>query len=236
MRVTRTGPMGMPDPPILMRRASSFSISKWNSASRSASSSVKTLLVPSLSAALSVVAVEWLCAISGAPGGVATPTAGVESPVPPPSFCFCGDRECERECEWVIRNSECVVPEEPGGWTAPEVTPSVSSSGRRVVLMGGGTTMSVSRGEGGMTGLGGMEKPAAMGREESRSSTDMGGGVVGAGGGAWSCWRGRGCTGESGWVTQGTTRVTTLERKEGRYLARPGVGFMSVEEEGGLRR
>lgn len=108
-----------------------------------------------------------------------------------------------------------VVPEEPGGWTAPEVMPSVSSSGRRVALTGGGTTMSVSEstGEGGPEEEGVMEKPAAKGGDMSRSCR----------GGETRSWEERSLRAVPlGWMsmgvagpdTHGTTFVTTFERKD----------------------
>ncbi len=117
------------------------------------------------------------------------------------------------------------MPDEPGGWTAPDVMPSVSSSGRRVALTGGGTTTSESAGEGGIEAAGVIEKPAANGGDISRSR-------AGRGGGAPSCLvkslRGvailRGSVGVRGADTQGTTFVTTFERKDREE------DFMRVED------
>jgi len=109
-----------------------------------------------------------------------------------------------------------VVPVEPGGCTAPDVIPSVSSCGRRVALTGGGTTTSESTGDGGLEDVGVMEKPAAKGGDISRSRG--GGGLEGVN----SClerslravpllWSSMGVTGPD---THGTTFVTTFERKD----------------------
>lgn len=106
-----------------------------------------------------------------------------------------------------------VVPEEPGGCTAPDVMPSVSSCGRRVALTGGGTTTSESRGDGGVEEEGVIEKPAAKGGEISRSS---GGGEMLSG--FERSLRGvpfeRRSMGVTGPDTHGTTFVTTFERKD----------------------
>ena len=102
-----------------------------------------------------------------------------------------------------------------------------------MALTGGKTTMSESVGEGGLEELGGMVNPAAMGGELSRS---------------WPFWkrftsgiemdrsfrgndgfvsgkseRGRGVSGAA--PTQGTTFVTTRERKDGRDLEGPEAIF-----------
>jgi hypothetical protein len=94
--------------------------------------------------------------------------------------------------------------------------PSVSSSGRRIALTGGGTTTSESAGEGGIEAAGVIEKPAANGGDISRSRAGRGDGA------APSCLvkslRGvailRGPVGVRGGDTQGTTFVTTFERKD----------------------
>lgn len=104
------------------------------------------------------------------------------------------------------------MPEEPGGWTAPEVMPSVSSSGRSEAETGGVTTTSESVGEG---GVGERAKPAARGGEISRSGLER-------------SLRGKGEAGVMGADTQGTTFVTTRERKEdlGGGLSEEAVAFL----------
>lgn len=112
--------------------------------------------------------------------------------------------------------NDSVVPDEPGGWTAPDVMPSVSSSGRREALTGGGTTTSESAGEGGIEAAGVIEKPAANGGEVTRSRSRGGG----DGRPSWPAKSFRGVAmlrlsvGVRGEDTQGTTLVTTFERKE----------------------
>jgi len=104
--------------------------------------------------------------------------------------------------------------------------PSVSSSGKRVALSGGGTTTSESVGEGGLDTFGGMAKPAAKGGEISSSGggweisdLDM---SLSANGGLLSDEGARGVFGAD---TQGTTLVTTLDRNDGLDRAGPGGGF-----------
>jgi len=109
-----------------------------------------------------------------------------------------------------------VDPDEPGGWTAPEVIPSVSSSGRRVALTGSGTTMSES-GEGGVEDVGVIEKPAASGVD--RSILRVGEEIIEIGLVKSKSLRGtepllRPSTGVSGAETHGTTFVTTFDRKD----------------------
>ena len=86
--------------------------------------------------------------------------------------------------------------------------------------------MSESVGDGGLDEFGGMVKPAASGREMSRSGCDRSDREMSL--------RAKGTsatTGDSGADTQGTTLVTTLARKDG--LARE-EGLRDEEEDEGM--
>lgn len=74
-----------------------------------------------------------------------------------------------------------------------------------------------------------MMKPARRAGESSSGSTF----ICARGGGR--TWRGVGWD-ATGTETQGTTFVTTLERKEGLMRAMAEGGLMMVDEESGLRR
>lgn len=96
--------------------------------------------------------------------------------------------------------------------------------------------MSESVGDGGLEELGGIVNPAAMGGEMSRSWPFWGRLAAGIqmdkscrgndGLVSGECERGRGVSGAA--PTQGTTFVTTRERKESRDLEEPG-GIFTTE-------
>lgn len=119
-----------------------------------------------------------------------------------------------------------------------------------MALTGGKTTTSESVGDGGLEELGGMANPAAMGGEMLRSRPFWGRFASGIeidksfrGKGSGESERGRGVSGAA--PTQGTTFVTTRDKKEGRDLEEPGAIFTTERavdddevpvEAGALRR